>query len=234
MVALVAISVGATFAITYSGALQSSIYQAPSPTSGTYMTGHVEAVVRNNEGFITAYRQADNAIVNVGLETLADQLFLPYTFNGKPLVAGQNNHTNSTGGRFGYMNIGNLSVPAPDALDTGLKCPLLDAGARACSVGASDRPLCVGIASEIWNTKAVKRLVGVPTNVAQINVTAIATFDGLNCFSNAIQEAALWNNGTNPAVAPKGQMFARNTFGSVTLTTTDSLQLTWRFTFTDQ
>jgi hypothetical protein len=44
----------------------------------------------------------------------------------------------------------------------------------------------------------------------------------------------MWNNSTTPAVAPTGQMFARNTFGAVTLTSTDSLELTWRFTFTDQ
>ena len=232
MVALVAISVGATFAVTYSTALQSLVYTQPSTATGTFMTGHVEAIVRDNEGVIKAYRQADNAIVTRGLETLADQLFQAYTFNGLPLVAGQNNHTNSTGGRFGWMNIGN-GTTAVDSTDIGLNCPLQLGYGGACGTGGS-RPTCIGEASEIWNTRAVKRTTGTPINVAQINVTAIATFDGADCFSNAIREAALWNNATSPAVAPKGQMFARNTFGSVTLTNTDSLELTWRFTFTDQ
>ena len=102
MVALVAISIGSTFAMTYSTDIQSLVYSQPSTASGTFMTGHVEAVVRDNEGVIKAYRQADNAIVIGGLEVLADQLFAPYGFNGLPLVAGQNNHTNSTGGRYGY------------------------------------------------------------------------------------------------------------------------------------
>ena len=45
-----------------------------------------------------------------------------------------------------------------------------------------------------------------------------------------IQEAAIYNNQT---VGAGGEMFARNTFGSVDLTASDSLELTWRFTFTD-
>lgn len=238
MVALIAISVGATFAATYSPDLQSLVNSQPSTASGTFMTGHVEAIVRDNDGVIKAYRQADNAIVIGGLEVLADQLFAPFGFNNLGLIAGQNNHTNSTGGRYGYMNIGNGSS-ALLATNTGLGCPLKSAGTQLCAPGgaaaSSDRPLCLGIASKIWNTKAVSRVSGVPLNVAQINVTAIATFDGLNCFSNAIREAAMWNNATTVVPGPTGgQMFARNTFGSVTLTNTDSLELTWRFTFTDQ
>ena len=234
IVALIAVSAGATFAVSQNIALQSLGYNTPSPESGAFMTGHVEAIVRDNDGVIKAYRQADNAIVTVGLESLADQLFFEYYDSGAGLIAGQNNHTNSTGGRFGYMNIGNRT-DAADALDTGLKCALLTAGSNGCAPGgaseSSNRGACVGVTSKIWNTQAVKRS---DTGAAQINVTAIATFDGTDCYSNAIREAALWNNSTSPAPAPKGQMFARNTFGSVTLTTTDSLELTWRFTFTDQ
>jgi len=234
MVALIAVSAGAAFAVSHNIALQSLGYTSPSPESGTYMTGHVEAIVRDNDGVIKAYRQADNAIVTVGLESLADQLFFEYTEFGGASIDGQNNHTNSTGGRFGYMNIGNAST-VPDALNVGLACPLLSAGDRACAPGGAsesqNRPSCGAITSKVWNTKAIKRTDGLFP--AQLNVTAIATFDGANCNSGTIQEAGMWNNNTTPAVAPKGQMFARNTFGAVTLTTTDSLELTWRFTFTD-
>lgn len=232
MVALIAVSIGAAFAVTYSTALQSLVYTQPSAASGAFMTGHVEAVVRDNEGVIKAYRQADNAIVVSGLNVIADQLFQQWTFNGLPNVAGQNNHTNTTGGRFGWMNIGN-GTSSVDPEDTGLQCPLQLGYGGACGTGGA-RAACIGEASEIWNSRAVERTAGPPTGVAQINVTAIATFDGADCFSNAIREAALWNNATSPAPGPNGQMFARNTFGSVTLTATDSLELTWRFTFTDQ
>lgn len=233
IVALIAVSAGATFAVSQTVTLQSLGYTAPSPESGAFMTGHVEAIVRDPDGVIKAYRQADNAIVTIGLESLADQLFFEYYESGAGLIVGQNNHTNSTGGRFGFMNIGNRT-DVPDALDQGLKCALQTAGSNNCSpvpAESSNRPACVGVTSKVWNTQAIKRS---DTGAAQINVTAIATFDGLNCFSGTIQEAGMWNNATSPAVAPKGQMFARNTFGAVTLTTTDSLELTWRFTFTDQ
>jgi hypothetical protein len=199
------------------------------------MTGHVQVIVRDNDGIIKAYRQADNAIVTGGMTVLTDQLFQEYTFNGLLQVTGQNNHTNSTGGRFGWMNIGN-GTTSVNATDIGLNCPLQLGYGGACGTGGA-RAACIGEASEIWNSKVSFRHpndAGVPNNVAQINVTAIATFDGADCFSNAIREAAMWNNATSPAPGPNGQMFARNTFGSVTLTATDSLELTWRFTFTDQ
>lgn len=235
MAVLIAITVGTTFAVTYTTTLQTLVNTPPSAASSAFMTGHVQAIVRDNEGVIKAYRQADNAIVTGGLTVLADQLFQEYTFNALPLVAGQNNHTNTTGGRFGWMNIGN-GTSSVNATDTGLECPLELGYGGACGTGGA-RATCTGEASEIWNSKVSFRHpndAGVPNNVAQINVTAIATFDGADCFSNAIREAALWNNATSPAPGPNGQMFARNTFGSVTLTPTDSLELTWRFTFTDQ
>lgn len=240
MAVLIAISVGATLVMTQITPLQSLGYTQPSTTTGTFMTGHVTAVVYDEEGIIKAYRQADNAIVITGLETLADQLFMPWTFNGQADtgLAPGNNHTNQTGGRFGWMNIGNGSA-AVTPTDDGLNCPLISAGTQGCApdgaLASFDRGACIGEASEIWNTVAEERLGGPPTNVAQINVTAVATFDGADCFSNAIREAALWNNATTVAIGPAGgQVFARNTFGSVTLTATDSLELTWRFTFTDQ
>ncbi|MGI0056029.1 MAG: hypothetical protein ACREAK_01510 [Nitrosarchaeum sp.] len=234
MVALIAISVGATFAVTYSTALESLGYTQPSSAAGAFITGHVEAVVRDNEGVIKAYRQADNAIVTGGMEVLADQLFLPWNkVGGQAFDLNLNNHTNNTGfltgGRFGYMNIGN-GTTAVSATNTGLACPL-QLGYGGCGTGGA-RPLCVAQGTKVWNTRAIERTVGVPLNVAQINVTHIATFAGSDCFSNAIREAALWNNRTSPSA--NGNMFARNTFGSVTLTATDSLELTWRFTFTDQ
>ena len=61
-VALIAISVGATLAVTQGSYLQSLGVPSPS-ASGAYIAGHVEAVVRDDGGNIIAYRQADNAIV---------------------------------------------------------------------------------------------------------------------------------------------------------------------------
>jgi len=83
-----------------------------------------------------------------------------------------------------------------------------------------------------------------PTDAAQINMTAVATFSGgSNCAANNIGEAGIWTNVTADNInggpiygEPReggNNMFARNTFGTVNLSTSDSLELTWKFTFTD-
>lgn len=235
MIALIAVSVGATYAITSSVI---SEFDSPGSVAGAFMTGHIDAIVYDESGSIISYRQSDNEIVVGGMDVLADQLFLrcDYTSGGPGsciVGPGTNNHTNSTGGAFGYMNIGNQSVPAPSGTDTGLNCPLLNAGSGdpeyTCPAGGISRGACVGVFDEVWNSEPVLK-----NGASQINVTVISTFDGADCESRDIREAAMWNNATSPATAPEGQMFARNTFGSVTLTNTDSLELTWRFTFTDQ
>jgi hypothetical protein len=238
VIALIAISVGATYAVTEHSALQS--FGTPIPQSGAYMTGHVEAIVTDEGGNIIAYRQADNEITQVGLSLLAKQTFLDCSYTiAVPInpcqidVNGDNNHTNSSialpnGLAFGYMNIGNGST-APNGADLELDCALVSAS--DCATGPPDyinRPLCGAEFDKVW-TSSPELLGGLNS---RLNVTVIATFDGADCSSRKIQEAGLWNNATNPAVTG-GQMFARNSFGEVTLTTTDSLELTWRFTFTD-
>jgi len=228
MIALVAISVGATYALTSTTLLNDA---NPNQISGTLMTGHVDAIVHDEGGNIVAYRQSDNEIVIGGMETLADQLFLECDEVGSGIVcaaASTNNHTNTTSGAFGWMNIGNASN-APSGTDVGLGCPLLRAnnGMANCPAGTNaNRAACIGVFDEVWNSESVLK-----GGSSQINVTVISTFDGADCESRDIQEAAMWNNAT---IAPAGDLFARNTFGSVTLTSTDSLELTWRFTFTDQ
>jgi len=62
-----------------------------------------------------------------------------------------------------------------------------------------------------------------------MNITASASFSGMQCATASIDEAGIYTNGT----LGDGAMFARNTFGEVTLNMLDTLQLDWEFTFTD-
>ena len=62
----------------------------------------------------------------------------------------------------------------------------------------------------------------VVTSTAQIDAGADA-----DCAVSGIQEAAIYNDLT------AGEAFARNIFSSVTLAGTDTLDITWTFTFTD-
>ena len=218
---VVAISIGSTYALTSQFSAES--FGTPSPASGAFMSGHVIAVVTDDGGNIIAYRQADNAIVISGMNVIARQVF------GDAVA----NFTNNTSGPVNWMNIGNnTGGAAPAAADANLACPLQFATQGRCGVSVgqenSARPLCVGILATMGSSDGRVN----PSGSAQINVTAVATFDGTECSSIAIQEAAMWNNATS-AAGDIGEMFARNVFGAVTLTTTDSLELTWRFTFTD-
>jgi len=231
MTVLVAISVGATYAFTSEFSGNSG---APLSGSGAFLTGHVQAIVTDENGNIIAYRQADNAIVLGGMDIIADQVFQDHSLN-------LGNHTNVTGsnggGAVGWMNIGNNTGGFdPEAIDVGLACPLFRAGISTCgaTLGQQNSPRggCNGVISDI-SSSGGRDYLG-PLGSAQVNVTAVSTFDGLVCNSIAIQEAAMWNNATGPwDGGDNGTMFARNVFGAVTLTTTDSLELTWRFTFTD-
>ena len=235
MIAVISISAGSIYAVM--GVLTLDSFNSPSsPTSGALMTGHVTAVAYDKAGNIIAYRQADNAIVANGLTILIDQLFNNAT--GPNAGAAGSDHANKTNvnaegayTKIGWMSIGNQST-APAWNDANLRCALETASIANCGAGFGQlntaRAGCVRQNSEIDNATAQN--FG-PSGGAEINVTAIATFDGAVCNSINIQEAGIWNHPTGSPVT--GHMFARNTFGSVTLTTTDSLELTWKFTFSD-
>ncbi len=221
-------------------------------TSGALLVGNVEVVQRDGTGNIIAYRQGDNHIVLGGMEIIARQVF-------GDLNAGSNN-TNSTGwdtaadrnyggGQVQYMEIGNgtrsptnsctvgnIGVPILGFDNASLECPLflVDDTSNACK-----RVLAV------INRFNATEQPGGGTDAAQFNLTAVATFSGaqpFSCAANNIGEAGFWTNssvgpalyGNQTAEFMTGNvMFARNTFGTVNLSTSDSLELTWKFTFTD-
>ena len=208
--------------------------------SGSLMVTNVEAVMRDEAGNIIAYRQGDNHIVASGMVLLAQQTFGPGV-GGSPASNNTNaTDPNSIAGTVRFMEIGNGN------------------GTTNCGVGPAGSPIlgwfnetlecpiatCNRVAAIIYRhdpTNSDAPAVG-PLSHAQINITAIATFAGsAGCNGNSIDEAGIWMNSTQDGVpsyangpAPvDNRMFARNTFGSVNLSTSDSLELTWRFTFTD-
>ncbi len=221
-------------------------------TSGALMTGNVEVVKKDGAGNIVAYRQGDNHIVLGGMELIARQVF------GN---LGGGNNTNSSfydlpnlrnygGGVVQYMGIGNgtnnganncvtdggASEPVLGFDNVTLECPLH-------LVNPTDP--CLRVLSLVNRLNATEQ-PPTPSDSAQLNMTAVATFSGAtpnSCAANNIGEAGIW---TNASIGPAhytnntadylndNLMFARNTFGSVNLSTSDSLELTWKFTFSDQ
>ncbi len=211
-------------------------------TTGSLFTGNVEVIKRDGAGNIVAYRQGDNHIVLGGMEIIARQVF------GQG--AATSNNTNSTGeqgllnfggGTVQYMSIGNGTLagacgagasgtaPALGFDNTTLECPLWDLPTN-----------CLREQAVINRFNASD--TNPTTGFAQLNMTAVATFSGAggnSCAAQNIGEAGFWTNVTGgPNYYVLGQetgnmMFARNTFGTVNLSVSDSLELTWKFTFTD-
>jgi len=256
MVTIVAISVGLTY-VTVSGVTEVSIDKI---ATGSLLTGNVQVRLIDDNGDVKAYRQSDNHITVTGLEILTSQLFndtrtkavgaggssyndveswknfTDFVVTGAaPKVPGSN-----TGGTIKYMNIGNGSAPLLFG-DRKLDLQIHDSNQRpsgcdriVANIRNSTEPFVNG-------TTGFDRARQIPShaNLAQINVTAVATFDGANCYATLIHEAGIWTDsnatgvGLEPGFNDAGWMFARNTFGDVTLTENDSLELTWTFTFTD-
>jgi len=224
-------------------------------TSGALMTGNVEVLLKDEAGNILAYRQGDNHIVLGGMEIIARQVF-------GNLEAGSNNtnitsynataNLNYGGGVVQYMEIGNGTANAAGdcTTDGGGSKPILgfDNTTLECPLYLVDNAgdECLRELAVINRFNATEKPGA--TDAAQLNMTAVATFSGAapnSCAADNIGEAGIWTNSSvGPAFYPAvgnntvdqlngNIMFARNTFGTVNLSTSDSLELTWKFTFTD-
>jgi len=207
------------------------------------MVGNVEVVKRDGAGNIVAYRQGDNHIVLTGMEIIARQVF-----GCGPNCGGTGgNNTNDTGLGFGgglvrYMEIGNGSNGGSCVATGG--GPILGFDNETLECPLSVFQDCLRVEAEISRENATERPPG-GTDQAQLNMTAVATFSGgSNCDAQFIGEAGIWQNSTASQAGggpdfygggpdANNLMFARNTFGTVNLSTSDSLELTWKFTFTD-
>ncbi|HXV65806.1 MAG TPA: hypothetical protein VD731_01080 [Nitrosopumilaceae archaeon] len=220
MITLVIASIGGTYAIStgFDLTLDSTGKSAP---SGALLTGNVKVTQYDESGNIIAYRQSDNHIVFHGMEIIMGQVF-----NGV-------NDTYATKVRpVSHMEIGLAGDPGVYATalrwnDTDVVDPVIDTNPLCARVVAVIDNVTQGNSHKSPSTCHGTEGFGANPCSAQMNVTARSTFTGANCAAASIDEAGIFND---PA---GGLMFARNTFGSVTLNPLDSLALDWEFTFTD-
>jgi len=236
MLAIVAVS-GVAILLNFDELIASDSNTSTTAT-GSMLVGNVEVVKRDGAGNIVAYRQGGNHIVLTGMEIIARQVFACG-------AAGCNN-TNDTGLSYGggqvrYMEIGNGSNGG-DCTTVGTG-PQLGFNNQTLECPLSVSQDCLRVEARIIRENATESAPA--SGQAQLNITAIATFSGgSNCDAQEIGEAGIWQNSTadttsnGPDFYTNGPvadnlMFARNTFGTVNLSTSDSLELTWKFTFTD-
>jgi len=210
MAAVFAVGVGGT----YFGLQQTNELSTNLSTSSGMMMGHVTATAINADGEIYAYRQSDNAIVEGGMEMIASQLF------------------EGVNGSAGYRgNIGSSGANPVDAIGIGLNSSgvvstdyyILAPGLPNKGGGAGCQNVTTAWTAATDNgTRATSN-----TNKALIGINGTATFGPSALCAETYFEAGAFDNDTT------GQMFARNTYNSVTLGAADSLIINWNFQFND-
>jgi hypothetical protein len=221
MTLLVIVSIGATLAFAQGSQL---FVQDKTMPQGALLTGNVKVTQYDGDGNIVAYRQSENHIVQTGMQILMGQLF-----------NGQNDTYTPPSRPLSHMAIGFDGEWRLLYNDTDLRAPMstpLPACARVAFFDIDNSTESGGgEGAATWGPDRSPGTCVAPNCAAQMNITAQATFSGAQCGGGlqTIDEAAIYTDGT----LGSGQMFARNTFGSVVLNMLDTLQLDWEFTFTD-
>lgn len=170
-----------------------------------FVQGHTTLTVYDENGYVKSYAQSDNAIVQNGMTTLVQETFGLTT----EAVTGD---IGASTGPVSHMGIGTGSLAAvgsDSTLTTITGCVRQAATFTSAGAGASG-------------------------NFATITVRASATFSGGTVGSSCSAVADITEAGMFNAAGSAGEMFARNAaFAAVTeLGATDTLDITWDFTFT--
>ena len=199
--------------------------------SGTMMLGNVKATHFNEQGEVIGYRQGENHITKYGMAVIMGQIFAG--------VNASYPHQGNVSGRVSHMQVGYGGDPAVYVNElrwnnTDIIEPIGNIGGAG---GICDRIRVTSIDNvtqfEAHSSPGHCTTAGFDrtTCAAQMNVTATASFAGNRCGGGPgdIDEAGIYTGGNEQG----DLMFARNTFGSVTLGTMDTLQLEWEFTFKD-
>ncbi len=219
------VSVGAIYAVSYELELSPNA----NPSGAAYMIGNVKVTHFDQDGQVIGYRYGTNHITQTGMIVIMAQVFRDIN-STLTLV-------NNTG-PVQWMEIGTEGDPVDytNALrhnDTDINTPVGGACIRidaTISNTTSLPPFSIPIGEE----KSPGVCSATTTCSAQMNVTAVAQFQGADCSAIGIDEAGIFTASQAECDGGNcGLMFARNVFGSVNLGALDTLQLEWEFTFTD-
>ena len=221
LVAAIAVLSGA-MGLSVTGAF-SDLKPLTSNAATGFLIGHVEIEARNSNGELFAYRQSDNAVVDDGEQCILKMLF------------GTTGMTND--GRGEYL------ATTSD-------------GSISATVGA-----CTGILTGAWDIIAIGEGTTTPADTDVILETEFTSATGAG-LDRAYATTKTWTNGTgatttkivlkntftstsgdtesvtesglfNSTVVAGSGMLAHQTFTAVSLTSGDSITVTWTFTVGD-
>ena len=184
VIAVAAVSSGLTFQAI---GLSEDAPVGTADQSGIY--GHLTATLFDEDGYVKAYRQTDNRIVDVGLDVIADLVF------------------------------GTSLTSSPSVID------VMAIGVSGTSSAAAQTDLIdrTGLGSCV---NATVTFTEGATGAGLVNVTDTVSFLGSGGCNAGIQEAGLFD-------AQSGNMFARQSFGLITVSSSDQLDITWSIEIND-
>ena len=189
-----------------------------SNTANGLMMGHMVVEAHNEMGELIAYRQADNEVVDDGEQCILKMLFA--TTEG------------ANAGRGGYTSTTACTGDLTGAWDIIAIGTDNDNGDYASGTAAATVDALVLLGNETSTSKGLER--GTATTKTWTNGTGSTTtkielsktFTNLSTNNAAIAESGLFNSTT----AAGSGMLAHKEFSAVTLTTNDSITITWTFT----
>ena len=188
-----------------------------SNTANGLMMGHMIVEAHDEMGELIAYRQTDNEVVDDGEQCILKMLFAT---------------TDSTAGRGGYTGGGACTGALTGAWDVISIGTNNDSGIFAAGRSVAQQDVLVVLGNETSTSDGLER--GTATTKTWTNGTAATTtklvlsktFTSDSPRAHAIGESGLFNSTT----ADRNGMLARQTFTDVSLSTGDSITITWTFT----
>ena len=236
LVAAIAVLSGA-MGMSVTGAFSDqTIAKSTIPTTGMLM-GQVMIEAHDENGEMIAYRLGDNEVVDGGEQCILRMLFATAAdgTGGPSASTATTGNTVCTGALTGAWNVIAIGVGVTDhdsSVGTGLGLSAnadkysgleieCNAAANSGGVGA-DAKSCAAQAGLIRATATTKTWQN-GTSDTETQIVLAKTFTSLG--SAVITESGLFNS-TNIAT---GGMLAHKTFGAVSLTSGDSITVTWTF-----
>lgn len=195
--------------LTVSGVVDTKNSMSQIGMADAYMSGHVETVVRDSDGNIKEYRQSDNVIVNTGENCVAKLLFQD---DGAGAGLGSGTGTTVCVGAlnqpWNVIALGNSSTAA-----SGTQSGLLTEHTAS---GLTRKISAVTFTNATTAT-------GGTTSTDRAVVSLTKTFTNGSPNSQTVGESGLYNSTSYGA----GGLFARQQFSAITLSSGDSLTVTW-------
>ena len=174
--------------------------------------GHLTIVEKDSKGNVVAYRQTDNLIVNQGLNCMGVALFRVAASTDADACGGAGSGGTvaafNTASGFNWIQIGTSNV-APAQTQVAL---------QGATVGTSYEGSAVPVLTP----------AGTGTSATGTTPNVVIAVTGLHpTGSQTIEEAGLFDSAETASTA---NMFARQTFASITMGSGDTLAVTWTIT----